>query len=391
MKFLPIFTALVGTCVASTVMAAPHAYLYKDNRIMAQGGANIATGGYSSSLFHNPAGLSKLPTHHGMIVELFGVNIGTSENAIDMFNDISDAADSGQESDVLDVLNSYAGTPVHVDFSNYSSVSYNHGDIAWSVGLLAATDINATAYPASFDVLNIQARAYGGLNAGASYILRDMGQQGEWWQGNLSLGLGAKLYTQSSYEDVLDPNDIIDFEQSGDDISDRMQETSTAFAFDLGAIYHFDLPLSPSVGMSIMNIGDLDFDGAYGSQPMTVNIGFNIEPELAYLHKTTLSLDYVDVFNANQFRFQYPDGTIAKVESADFIQNLRIGARTHLWDNTWSSVELATGLYQGNWTAGVDMTLSIVKLSIASYAEELGPSAGDLTERRYSVNFGIGW
>jgi hypothetical protein len=390
MKTNWILPSLVAMAVSGAAVAAPQSYLYKDTRTMAMGGASVATGGYSTAVFSNPAGLAKLPTDHGMIVELLGFQATATQNGTEIFTDLADASDSDDSSDIEDVLEKYAGQPVYIDFSNYSSVSYNHGDIAWSIGLLAATDINVTANPYSISVLELQARAYGGVNAGVSYTLRDM------WLGDLSLGLGGKFYGQNSYEDVLDPDAILDFEGKADEITDEASETNTAFAFDLGAIYQFNVPLKPSFGLSIMNIGGLDFDDAYGSQPMTVNIGGAVEPEIPFIKRTRIAIDYVDVLNANTFRiYDYnpdEDGlSYRDVESNDIIQQLNLGMSALLYDNTWSSLELAAGLYQGNWTAGIDFAASIFKLSFASYAEEVGPVSGDKTDRRYTASLGLGW
>jgi hypothetical protein len=385
-----ILPSLIALVVSGAAVAAPQAYLYKDTRTMAMGGASVATGGYSTAVFSNPAGLAKLPTDHGLIVELLGLQATTTQNGTDIFSDLSDAADSEQTSDIEEVLANYAGEPVFIDFSNYSSISYNHGDIAWSVGLLAATDLNAVVNPYNIGVLELQARAYGGVNAGVSYTLRDL------WLGDLSLGLGGKYYAQNSYEDVLDPDAILDFEGKADEIIDDASVTNTAFSFDLGAIYQFNVPFKPSLGLSIMNIGGLDFDDAYGSQPMTVNIGGAVEPEIPFIKRTRIAIDYVDVLNANTFRiYDYnpneDDLSYRDVEANDIIQQLNVGMSALLYDNMWSSLELAAGMYQGNWTAGVDFAASVFKLSFASYAEEVGPVSGDKSDRRYTASIGVGW
>lgn len=387
-----ILPTLVALTVSSSALAAPHAYLYKDSRVMAMGGAGVATGGYSTSLFQNPAGLSNLSTEHGLIVELLGLSFTASGEAANVTQDILDAIDTDDTEAVKDVLNAYAGTPVHLDFSNYSSVSYNHGDIAWSLGLLAASEANLLVNPYSVaDSVEIQARGYGGLNAGVSYTLREL------WIGDLALGLGGKFYAQNSYEDTLNAQELIDFEQSGDDIADRASETRTAFSFDIGAIYQIDAPLSPSLGFSVMNIGGLDFEDAFGSQPMTVNIGGAIEPEIPFIKRTRLAIDYMDLLGANTYRLYFPttneDGSpyYKDIESDDMMQNLRLGLSALIYDNSWSSLELATGLYQGNVTGGIDFVASIFKLSFSTYAEEVGPVSGDYTDRRYTVDLGIAW
>lgn len=65
-----IMPVLAGFTFTPLAIAGDLAYLYKDMRIMGMGGANIASGGYSSSVFANPAGIANLPTDHGVIVEI---------------------------------------------------------------------------------------------------------------------------------------------------------------------------------------------------------------------------------------------------------------------------------------------------------------------------------
>ena len=52
-------------------MYAENASLYKDPRIMGMGGANVAVGAYSTSVFSNPAGLTNIKKDHGFVVDLF--------------------------------------------------------------------------------------------------------------------------------------------------------------------------------------------------------------------------------------------------------------------------------------------------------------------------------
>ena len=182
---------LTGLTLAPLSNAADLAYLYKDMRIMGMGGANVASGGYSSSVFSNPAGIANLPKDHGLIVDLLGINLTASADASDIVSDLSDAIDSDNEDEIIDVLEKYSGQRTHLDVANYSSVSKNHGNYAWSIGLLAATDVNLTPHANSIDgILEVQSRGYGGMTAAYSYTFEKVGN------GNIQLRLGAKYLFQ---------------------------------------------------------------------------------------------------------------------------------------------------------------------------------------------------
>jgi hypothetical protein len=352
---------------------------------MAAGGANVAAGGYSTSIFSNPAGIANIPTVHGLVVEILGVGIGASAGFADFGMDLMDAADTEDEDEILGVLQDYAGEPFQADISNYSSISYNHGDIAWTVGLLTGTQTTMYVHPNSLGMLNVNARGYGGVTSAVSYTLRDL------WIGDLSLGLGGKYIMQSAFTESFDPGDIVDFEETGDSISDQLEDVGSGFGIDLGAIYTFDAPLNPSLGMSVLDMGSMDFDNSYYAQPMTVNFGGSIEPEIPFITRTRVSVDYMDALNANKNYIISPTGQIIEADDSDFIKRTRFGATALIFDNSWTALELAAGMYQGNFTGGVDLTLAVFRFNFATYAEEMGPAAGDKTDRRYAFNIGLGF
>ena len=389
---IPALAGLTGLTLAPLSNASDLAYLYKDMRIMAMGGANVASGGYSSSVFSNPAGIANLSTEHGLIVELLGINLTSSADASDIVSDLVDAIDSDNEDEIIDVLEEYSGERTHIDVANYTSVSNNHGNYAWSVGLLAATDINLTPHANSIDgILEVQSRGYGGLTAAYAYTFKNVGN------GDLKVGLGAKFLFQKSFEGKLSSADLISGDDLGDEIRDRMEKDDSGYSVDLGTIYQFNTKsnLKPAIGLSIMNIGSLDFNDSYGGQPTTVNIGASIEPTIPFIKKTRIALDYVDLLNANKHRIYNLDAngvvSYSDYEDDDVLKRVRFGISGLLYDNSWSSMEVSAGLYQGAYTAGIDFTATVFRLGLTTYEEQTGPQYGDESDRRYSLNVSVAW
>lgn len=388
-------TLLFSLCSASALMAgySEHAYLYKDARIMGMGGANVAVGGYSTSVFHNPAGILNVKKSHGLEVELLGLGVQATAD-IQNFADDLDTAD-GDTQAVSDVLKKYSGDHFNIGVSNYSSVTNNGDSFAWSVGVLAAVDGNFIAHSngGSNGLLETHSRGYGGLVAAVASSFENVGP------GTLDVGIGVKYISQQSYEGGIIVSDIVDNQDDlGTFIQDKYERKSSGYGIDLGVNYKL-FPNNywhPAVGMSILNIGNMKMDNNYGKQPMTVNLGASVSPEVAFLEHFILAVDYVDLLNANETRFytftQSGDiSTQEDFEEADFMKRLRLGVSAGIFDNSWFMLTLNGGLYQGNYTFGVDLQAAIVKLGFATYAEEIGPKAGDLTDRRYMVNLGIGW
>ena len=364
--------------------ASELSYLYKDSRIMAMGGANVASGGYSSSIFSNPAGIANLPKDQGLIVELLGLQVSAGQDTSDFATDMADAMDADDDQAIVDVVESYQGKAIHADVSNYSSLSYSGETSAFTFGLLSVTDLNLTPHNHATDLLRTNSRAYAGLTAGYAYTFEDLGN------GDLKLGIGAKYIQQKSYEGTILLSDLLAGDDLADVLQDKMEDDGSGYGVDLGAIYTFDAALTPSIGLSVLNIGDMDFDGQYGEQPMTVNIGVAIEPEISFLNKTRVALDYVDLLNANKTRV-YQGNSHHDYDDTDIQKRIRFGASTMLYDNSWSSLELAAGLYQSAYTAGIDFTVTVLKIGFSTYQEQIGPSQGDQEDRRYAVNLGIVW
>ncbi len=389
---------LFSLASASLVMAgySEHAYLYKDARIMGMGGANVAVGGYSTSVFHNPAGLRSIKKSHGLEVELLGLTAQASDKIQDFADDI-DAAD-GDTTAVADVLKEYSGEHFNVNVSNYSSISNNGESFAWSMGVLAGADANFIAHGNGGvnDLLETHSRGYGGLIVGVATTFEEVGI------GNLDVGISGKYITQQSYEGGVGITEIVDNQDDlGTYLQDTYEKKSTGFAFDVGLVYKM-FPNNywhPAIGASLMNIGGMDMDDNYGKQPMTVNIGASISPEVSFLEHLIVAVDYVDLLNANETRFYnftQSGGVVTDVSAQDFeeddlMKRLRLGVSLGLLDNSWITTTLNAGLYQGEYTLGADLQLAILKLGFATYAEEIGPKVGDLVDRRYMLSLGIGW
>ena len=388
---------LLSVCGASMLMAgfSEHAYLYKDSRIMGMGGANVAVGGYSSSVFQNPAGLRSIRVDHGLEVELLGLTLQGSQGIKDFADDL-DAADTDPE--LADVLKKYSGDHFNVNVNNYSSVSNNNEDYAWSIGILASVDANFFVHGngGSNDLLETHSRGYGGLVAAYATSFPELGP------GTLDVGISAKYIKQTSVEGGLGITELLDNKDDlGNYLQDKYQKDASGWGVDLGIVYKLypDNYFHPAFGLSVLNLGDMGMDDNYGRQPTTVNVGASISPELPFFEHFILAVDYVDLLNANETRFYdftetggvVTDVSYTDFEESDFTKRLRLGVSAGIFDNSWFLTTLNAGLYQGNYTLGADIQATVFKFSAATYAEEIGPEAGDLTDRRYMFTLGIGW
>jgi len=257
---------------------------------------------------------------------LFGIFIPININA----DDIDEA---GDDSDAMTaILEKYNGKAFHTGFDNYTSISKNSDAFAWSIGLLAAVDNNFMTHSSDL-TLEASTRVYGGaiLGVAKSYDTE---------YGKLDVGIGAKYISQISYEGKLDINDLTGDEDVADILQDKYEKESTGFGIDIGVVYH-PLPNNywhPAIGMSIMNLGSMGMDDNYGHQPTTVNIGASISPEVSYIDKLVVAIDYVDIFDANEARFYNIDETISDVSESDMMKRIRLGVGLGLVDTSLFSL-----------------------------------------------------
>lgn len=386
--------ALLG---ATSLMAldAEHAYIYKDPRVMGMGGANVAVGGYSTSVFSNPAGLAQIEKEEGFVVDLLGLGASMSKDYINLANDISDVDTSDSNpnatNDMVDVLKNYSGDNLHLGIDNYSAISKNSDAFAWSIGLLAAVDTNLKVHAnggASF--VETSSRGYAGVNLGVA-------KPYDTEIGSLDVGLNFKYISQKSYEGGLTINELVDDNNDvAQTLQDKYEKTSSGFGVDIGAILHpfSDSAWHPAFGVSVLNIGNMNMDDNYGGQPMTVNMGISVTPDVDFMHKLVLAVDYVDMLNENKIRFYNISNDTVETKDytdGDMMKRLRFGAGLGLFNTSVISMTLNGGYYQSAYTAGVDLELLLFKLNVATYQEEVGVDGASNTDRRYMAKLSIGW
>lgn len=385
-----ISVALLGATTSLMALGGEQAYLYKDPRIMGMGGANVAVGAYSSSVFSNPAGLANIKKSDGYVVDLLSVGVSASSDTKTFIDDL-DAA-GNDTSKVEAVIEKYTGEVFSIGVNNYSSISKNSDSFAWSVGLLAAGDVSFRIHgngSSNGAPVEASGRAYGGVILGVAVPYQTE-------IGTIDVGIGLKYISQKSYEGPLYISDL-----TGDnvvsDLQDKYEKTSSGFGLDLGATYKpfNDNYWHPAFGLSVLNLGSMSMDDNYGGQPTTVNLGVSITPDVSFMNKLVVAADYVDLFNANQIRvYNYSSTgvvTYTDYDDTDMMKRVRLGVGMGLVDTSYFSLTLNAGMYQSAYTAGAQMDISVVKLNVSTYEEQIGTGGVDISDRRYMAQLGIGW
>ena len=361
------------------LLSASYEYptIYKDTRIMGMGGANIAVGGQASSVFLNPAGLSEMDESDGLELDLINMTF-TYSDAFFSFLKVLQENQALIDSDLstfIDKLGPYRSANYHLDFNDYSSISMNNGSFAWSVGLLAGFDLNIIPHLSlgSDGLLEMHLKTTTALVAAASFEINP----------DLKLGVGMKSFQGLNKASTVNVISEASIPSSIDDLNDY-----TTKSFDLGLIYYmdeywpFDWDVEPTIGVSILNIGGLDFGSYYASIPQTLNIGFSMRPDFGFLSHWVIAIDFIDVNGAYK--------KSAGLDN-DFAKRLRYGAKASLVDNSFVEMTGSLGSYNQALSYGLEARFLLFNIFFSSYVEEVGAYAGQNPDRRYALSFAMGF
>ncbi|MDW8433316.1 MAG: hypothetical protein RMK35_00765 [Aquificaceae bacterium] len=384
-RLLTAVVSLIGlsaVALAQETSLRQYPYLYKSPRAMGMGGAYVAVGGKTDSVFYNPAGLSKMPVKN-FEVNLINLSAGIGKNVLDFAQDLQDAFDvgdrnrDGDETDdqlreVNRILKKYRGEPMHLELSNWSSIGRNQGNWAFTLGGVARARMDAVPHQGfgSNGFLEVDADITGGGVFGLSFKVA----------GGLFLGGSVKALRREAIKHSFTAAEIVENQDNLEDyITEELRKSGNAVSGDVGIIYAFAQKsfLRPAIGASVMNIGDLDFKKA-GKIPMTVNIGFSVNPKIPVFHSLILAADYIDL--TQQYK-----------EDKDKGKRIRLGGELQLINRWWLQLALRAGIYQGYPTYGAEIGSMLFNLSYVSYAEEVGAYAGQKKDRRHLITLNIGW
>ena len=386
-----IFGLILVTAVCAAASAASAAdptsreypYLYKSTRAMGMGGAYTAIGGRVDTLFYNPAGLSNIPKDKGWEVNLLNISAESDENGMKFARDLQNALNTGDlngngsSSDdrviaVNSVFNKYMGEPLHVRVADFSSFGKNGDSMAFGIGALASGRLDAMPHQGFGPQGLLETNAditYGAIGGVSIPLGKDV-------FGGVSI---KSLHRESVIHDFT-PRELVDnFNTLDKLITDDLKKKGGAVGFDAGMIWKIDQKSwwRPSLGLSAMNIGDLDFKAA-GSIPMTVNAGFAINPAISSIRSLVVGIDYVDVLN----NFS---------QDKDMAKRIRFGTELQLFDINTAEVSLRAGVYESYPTLGLDLRVLTFLFSYTMYSEEIGAYAGQAKDTRHLLTFNFGW
>ena len=342
------------------LQAAEPAFIRESIRARGMGNAFTAAANDEMLLFYNPAALRSV--YYNMY-EVVGFNTTINENTINL----------GKSSSGFSSIGSLAGKKIYNEV-NLGLLSHVNSRFGWSFFSNGLLDIQVRNPIIPY--LETKSYVQTGLAGGMAWSFLDF---------QLDLGLGVKLVQRSGIDTKLHIFDEAIIEFTEDQKTTKLQKkfvSKAAFAPDAGLIYHFDSyhNMEPKVAFSLQNIGGLDFEGA-GKVPMTMNIGVSTESEFNGFDMI-LAADYRDLADSQEM---ISKGNIMSE------RNIKIGVEFG-WQKLFNGHHLISfragrnGPYN---SVGWSMNLFGFKVDFAKYSEEIGGYAGELEDKRTSLQVSL--
>ncbi len=329
--------------------------LYKGIRPLGMGNAFITVADDENALFYNPAGLNDVKK---VSVQILNPTVEFSQTGMNAYNDFKNI-DSNNVTEVTDLLGKYIGKQFNLRTSLFPNLIFHN----FGIGALGQASVSAEIRNRTYPQVNVDGKVDAGGVLGIAH--------GFWGQ-KVQAGVTIKFIQRNSVNLTYYALDIADakFDPSKD--FDKNKNTGSGITGDIGVKVNPELPLRPSIGAVLQNVGDLNLKDA-GKIPQQLNVGISIRPDF-WILRNTLALDMVDV-------------TKKIKEEKDTYKRVHVGAELKLP----YLFSFRAGFNQGYLSYGATFDLWLIKLSYAHYKEELGAFAGQKEDARHVVQLAIGF
>ena len=335
-------------------------------RPLGMGNAYVAVADDFNALFYNPAGLARLKEWDGEFLNpTLEISSNTTSFASDM-QKLSGSSAGGTEA-TLELLEKQTGKNHHFALGLTPHLIFKGFGIG--IGIEFATS-------ASF-----HREIAVDLDAGPR-IIAPIAVAFNMLEDRLSLGAGVKFAMRGGVNREFSINDIQTFsasksEDGGSEAKlDDFVEGGSGVGADFGLLFTPIKTMEPTLGLSITDFGGTPYKKANVGGSSTaapdirlpsVNTGFSIKPIQSGRSYVLCAIDAHSINQPHHY-------------SKKFNMGLEWGYG--------QIIKVQTGLHQGELTGGFQFDVGLLSLRMVSYAEQLGPIAGqddNLRDRRYAL------
>jgi hypothetical protein len=322
----------------STANAALYQQIVRQPRMMAMGGAGVALADDEYALFQNPAGLAGSKERR---FKILGLGAEISMDALQTFGSTFSALGKFKTSD----LNTLMGKDIAVRLGVVPMIKLNGFAISYIADFQGSINQFNQANP-YFDVGFMTTH---GVQAGIGMTL----PQSRNARSETRVGAAAKmLWRKGGFYSVSTAGFLQATNQGKAYIDNLIGGFGVGLGLDLGVqqIEHIDKTTQVSFGASITDVGDTKFSDPHASPiAMSANLGTAYKKDFNFL-KLALA---ADLKHLN--------------ERGDFLNKTHLGAEVGI-----PLFDFYLGVNQLNLTYGVAFDIWVLRVSLLSFAEELG-------------------
>jgi len=366
-RFL-VLNVVTWSLWAQCAQAKEEKWTHYGVRPLGMGNAYVAVADDFNALFYNPAGLARLKDWTG---EFLNPTVDISANTAGFIGDAQALADgsAGNTEAVIDLIEGQTGKVQHLGLG--LTPHFVYPGWGFGVGLELAATMIFHRYP------TIEMDVGPSVIVPISFAFNTL-------EDRLSLGFTVKSRIDGGIDHTFSLQDIEAFTtkkdvkviEEGEVAEEEKQLTDfvqggVGYGADVGLLFTPIKPMEPTIGLSITDVGGTSYkksniqgDAKTTPDPVlpSVNMGFSIKP---YQTPASYVLLAADVHSINQ--------------PYSFSKKLNLGSEYGFS----RIIKLQLGLHQGYLTAGMQFDVRFLKIRLATYAEEMGSTAGTLEDRRY--------
>ena len=340
-------------------------------RPLAMGNAYVAIADDFNALFYNPAGLARISEWDG---ELFNPTVEISSSTVEFSSKLSELANGlGADTEaVLDVLEENTGKNHHAAIGLTPHLIFQ----GFGFGIGAEAPFNMTVHR------EVSTEIETGVKAIMPFSFAKNVFEG------FDVGVSAKFVARGGINHEFSINDLNAFSKNKNTTQEEgaePQETSSledyieggyGLGFDVGMLYTPIKAMSPTIGMSITDLGGTPYEkadiggealGAPKTRLPSVNTGVSLKP---YDENNMYVTTSMDAHAINQ--------------PIHFSKKFNLGVE---W-GYGSIIKVQSGLHQGEFSGGFEFDVFLFSARFVTYAEQLGTIAGQddsLSDRRYAL------
>jgi hypothetical protein len=319
----------------------------------------IQRGGTHNAIFLNPAKLTYQNDNSNIKADFLNSSLSLSDDSFTFLKELKDATSSSNKNrEISELLKKNIGKTLSFSAHNFSSLSQNKKEFAWSVGIAH-----------TIDGYFITHSGFGSKGAMESFmekykaLVTTLALKKE----SFNYGINLKVIEKTNSIHNYSIQEMIENSSFSDYFDSKNSQKENAIGVDVGLTYTLNSHnFNPKFSLSLLDIGDTSFQNI-GTLPSTTNIGLSVKS----YKNISLEIDYLDLFKHQKN------------------QHFEDAFRVHLSKDFFNKqLKLNSGILQNALSYGVEYNHPFFTIALDSYKRKTYQQE---KERKYELSIALSW